>query len=64
MVAYASSFDVPALFAKTVSDAAFLLQIISGPDPYDSTCLDEAFEYEDLSSSQDLSGVVVGIPQV
>jgi aspartyl-tRNA(Asn)/glutamyl-tRNA(Gln) amidotransferase subunit A len=66
MVSYASSFDVPAILAKNTLDAALILQIISGPDPYDSTCLDTSIDVSDLfnDSQSDLTGLVVGIPQV
>lgn len=37
LIAYASSFDQIGIFANTVADAALLLEIMSGPDEYDST---------------------------
>jgi aspartyl-tRNA(Asn)/glutamyl-tRNA(Gln) amidotransferase subunit A len=37
LIAYASSFDQIGIFAKTVADAALLLEIIAGPDDFDST---------------------------
>lgn len=66
MVSYASSFDVPAIFSKTVADAAYLLQTISGPDAYDSTCLDTDIDLSMFlkDKATDLKGLVVGIPQV
>ncbi len=38
LVAFASSLDQIGPFARTVADAAALLDVISGPDPRDSTC--------------------------
>ncbi|MBL0055786.1 MAG: Asp-tRNA(Asn)/Glu-tRNA(Gln) amidotransferase subunit GatA [Chitinophagaceae bacterium] len=41
LLAYASSFDSIGVFSNTVEDAAALLEVMSGPDDYDSTCLSE-----------------------
>lgn len=37
LIAYASSFDQIGIFSKTVADAALVLEVIAGPDDYDST---------------------------
>lgn len=37
LIAYASSFDQIGIFAKTVADVALVLEIIAGPDDFDST---------------------------
>jgi aspartyl-tRNA(Asn)/glutamyl-tRNA(Gln) amidotransferase subunit A len=37
LIAYASSFDQIGIFAKSVADAAVVLEIIAGPDAFDST---------------------------
>ena len=37
LIAYASSFDQIGIFAKSVGDAAVVLEIIAGPDAFDST---------------------------
>lgn len=37
LVAYASSFDVIGIFSKEVEDCALVLEVIAGPDEYDST---------------------------
>ena len=39
LIAYASSFDQIGIFSNTVSDAALLLEVMSGADEYDSTAL-------------------------
>lgn len=39
LIAYASSFDQIGIFSSTIDDAALLLDIMSGPDDYDSTAL-------------------------
>ncbi len=38
LIAYASSFDIIGPIAKSVSDAAIVLEVMSGGDNYDSTC--------------------------
>ncbi|MDE3083325.1 MAG: Asp-tRNA(Asn)/Glu-tRNA(Gln) amidotransferase subunit GatA [Acidobacteriota bacterium] len=42
LIAFASSLDQIGPFAKTVADAALVLEVISGHDPMDSTSLPEA----------------------
>jgi aspartyl-tRNA(Asn)/glutamyl-tRNA(Gln) amidotransferase subunit A len=37
LIAYASSFDQIGIFANSVDDAAIVLEVISGPDDFDST---------------------------
>jgi aspartyl-tRNA(Asn)/glutamyl-tRNA(Gln) amidotransferase subunit A len=61
LVAFASSLDQVGPFATSVADAAELLQVIAGPDPRDSTCLNA--EVPDFSSglSQSIKGLKVGV---
>jgi len=63
LVAFASSLDQIGPLAKTVKDAAILLQAIAGPDTNDSTCA--PFEVPDFTSSlgRDIKGIKVGIPK-
>jgi aspartyl-tRNA(Asn)/glutamyl-tRNA(Gln) amidotransferase subunit A len=44
LIAYASSFDQIGIFSNTVEDAGLLLEIMSGPDEYDSTALSTKLE--------------------
>ena len=37
LIAYASSFDTIGILAKTVHDCAMILEIVAGPDEFDST---------------------------
>jgi aspartyl-tRNA(Asn)/glutamyl-tRNA(Gln) amidotransferase subunit A len=46
LIAYASSFDQIGIFAKSVDDAALILEVISGKDEYDSTAVDVDFQYK------------------
>jgi aspartyl-tRNA(Asn)/glutamyl-tRNA(Gln) amidotransferase subunit A len=39
LIAFASSLDQIGPIARTVEDAALLLDVVAGPDPADSTCL-------------------------
>ena len=61
LVAFASSLDQIGPFARTVSDAALLLEVISGHDPLDSTSIPEA--PADLTSVLDrgVEGMRIGI---
>ncbi|RJQ38936.1 Asp-tRNA(Asn)/Glu-tRNA(Gln) amidotransferase subunit GatA [Candidatus Microgenomates bacterium] len=70
-LAMASSFDQIGPIAKTVADARLLLEWISGPDGYDSNCIDSHFRGNNNSLSlrgaqatrQSLKGIRVGIPK-
>ena len=42
LAAYSSSFDTVGIMAKSVEDAALLLETMSGPDDFDSTLSEEA----------------------
>ena len=61
LVAFASSLDQVGPFAGSVADVAELLQVIAGPDPRDSTCLDA--EVPDFSAglNQSIKGLKVGV---
>jgi len=43
LIAYASSFDQIGIFAKNVEDVAIALNIMAGPDEFDSTAIKEHF---------------------
>jgi aspartyl-tRNA(Asn)/glutamyl-tRNA(Gln) amidotransferase subunit A len=45
LIAYGSSFDQIGVLANTVPDAALILDVISGPDAYDSTALQEKLSF-------------------
>ncbi len=65
MVAYGSSFDQIGPLARTVKDAAVLLQTISGHDDRDSTCLEAPVpDYAALLAERgDLKGLKLGLPK-
>lgn len=61
LIAFASSLDQIGPFARSVEDAANLLEVISGHDPKDSTSLDMPVErYADFLKN-DLKGKKVGV---
>ena len=61
LIAFASSLDQIGPFARTVEDAANLLEVISGHDPKDSTSLDLPVEHYSDSLNSDLTGKKVGV---
>lgn len=53
LLAYASSFDTIGIFAHTVEDTALVLEIVAGPDEYDSTVSHEPVQsYSTLPKEQ------------
>lgn len=61
LVAFASSLDQVGPFAKTVEDAALLLESISGHDPRDATSLPQPAPDIRRHFTDDLRGVRVGL---
>ncbi len=61
LMAMASSFDQIGPVAKSVEDAAILLQLISGHDRFDSTSVDQSFNYFE-NFDQPLKGLKIGVP--
>ncbi len=63
LVAFASSLDQIGPLTKDVQDAALLLQVISGPDPKDSTSVDHPVPDYLTALTGELKGVTVGVPK-
>ena len=61
LVAFASSLDQVGPFASSVADVAELLQVIAGPDPRDSTCLDAEVPDFSAGHNQPIKGLKVGV---
>lgn len=61
LIAFASSLDQIGPFARTVEDAANLLEVISGHDPKDSTSLNIPVEHYAASLNNDIKGLKVGV---
>ncbi len=63
MVAFASSLDQPGLIVKTAKDAAYVLNIMAGVDPKDSTSIADTTPDYIKSLSRPLTGLKIGIPK-
>ena len=61
LIAFASSLDQIGPFARTVEDAANLLEVISGHDPHDSTSLNIPVEHYAQHLSDDIKGKKIGL---
>jgi aspartyl-tRNA(Asn)/glutamyl-tRNA(Gln) amidotransferase subunit A len=63
LVAFASSLDQIGPITKDVRDAAILMNVISGPDQYDSTSLDEKVPDFTASLEKGVKGLKLGLPK-
>ncbi|MGN6400901.1 MAG: amidase family protein, partial [Flavisolibacter sp.] len=52
LIAYGSSFDQIGVLSNTVSDAAAILEVMAGPDAFDSTALTQKEAFTNLSASE------------
>jgi aspartyl-tRNA(Asn)/glutamyl-tRNA(Gln) amidotransferase subunit A len=63
LVAFASSLDQAGPISKTVRDSALLLNALAGPDPHDTTCLNEPVPDYTAELGKDLGGFRIGLPK-
>jgi len=63
IVAFASSLDQAGPIAKTVEDAAMLLQSMAGHDAKDSTSLTDALPDFRAATKRSIKGMVIGVPE-
>jgi aspartyl-tRNA(Asn)/glutamyl-tRNA(Gln) amidotransferase subunit A len=63
LVAFASSLDQIGTFGRTVADAALLLEVIAGADPWDSTSADRPVPALTAELDRGVEGLVVGVPR-
>jgi len=61
LIAFASSLDCPGPIARTISDAALMLQAIAGPDVNDSTAAQEAVPDYLAGLEQGVKGMRIGL---
>ncbi|XP_011873318.1 PREDICTED: glutamyl-tRNA(Gln) amidotransferase subunit A, mitochondrial [Vollenhovia emeryi] len=58
-----NSMDVPGILARTVDDAALILNAVAGPDEADPTTVRREYEPINLPETIDISNLRVGIPK-
>src|SRR6516165_1215206 len=63
VIAYASSLDQVGPFAKTVRDAAILLEEIAGVDLHDSTCSARSVPNYELALTGKVEAMRIGVPR-
>jgi aspartyl-tRNA(Asn)/glutamyl-tRNA(Gln) amidotransferase subunit A len=63
LVAFASSLDQVGPLAKTVRDAALIMNAIAGHDPADTTSLNEPVPDYTATLGRDLKGIRIGLPK-
>ncbi|MBN2097004.1 MAG: Asp-tRNA(Asn)/Glu-tRNA(Gln) amidotransferase subunit GatA [Candidatus Omnitrophica bacterium] len=63
LIAFASSLDQIGPLTKDVQDAALLMNVISGADPNDSTCVDTPVPDYTQSLLNDVHGLKLGVPK-
>ncbi|HOP64463.1 MAG TPA: Asp-tRNA(Asn)/Glu-tRNA(Gln) amidotransferase subunit GatA [Spirochaetota bacterium] len=62
LVAFASSLDQIGTFGRSVTDAASLLQVISGYDKKDSTSVNRPNDIDPDSLNSEIKGMKLGVP--
>src|SRR5213082_2273713 len=63
LTAFASSLDQVGSLTKTVRDSALIMNAIAGPDPCDTTCLNEPVPDYTAGLGRGLKGVRLGLPK-
>jgi aspartyl-tRNA(Asn)/glutamyl-tRNA(Gln) amidotransferase subunit A len=63
VIAFASSLDHPGPFARTVADAAAVLEVIAGHDPNDATSIPSPPGEYVKACTAGMSGLRVGVPK-
>src|SRR5437868_10413695 len=63
LTAFASSLDQVGSLTKTVRDSALIMNAIAGPDPCDTTCLNEPVPDYAAGLGRGLKGVRLGLPK-
>jgi aspartyl-tRNA(Asn)/glutamyl-tRNA(Gln) amidotransferase subunit A len=63
LIAFASSLDQVGPFTHDVTDAALMMEVISGHDKRDATCVDAAVPEYTKSLNMPVNGLRIGIPK-
>jgi aspartyl-tRNA(Asn)/glutamyl-tRNA(Gln) amidotransferase subunit A len=61
LVAFASSLDQVGTLARTVEDAALLLEVLAGYDPRDSTCVNVPVPPYQVAARERIEGLRIGL---
>ncbi len=63
LVAFASSLDQVGVFGQTVHDAAMVMEVIAGHDPFDATSTDNPVPRYRDADERGVKGMVIGRPK-
>ncbi len=63
LIAFASSLDRVGPFARSVEDAATMLEVLSGPDAMDATSSQAAVGAYAAEAKKDVAGLRIGVPE-
>ena len=63
MIAFASSLDQAGPMARTAEDCAYMLNVMAGFDPKDSTSIDEPVNDYCAQLNDDIQGLKIGLPK-
>ncbi len=63
LIAFASSLDRVGPFARSVEDAAVMLEVLAGPDAMDATCSHETVAGYAAETKKDVAGLRIGVPE-
>ena len=63
LIAFASSLDRVGPFARSVADAATMLEVLAGPDPMDSTASPQPVANYASDAVKPVNGLRIGVPE-
>jgi aspartyl-tRNA(Asn)/glutamyl-tRNA(Gln) amidotransferase subunit A len=63
LIAFASSLDRVGPLARSVADAATMLEVLAGPDAMDSTCSHETVGGYVAEAVKEVAGLRIGVPE-
>jgi aspartyl-tRNA(Asn)/glutamyl-tRNA(Gln) amidotransferase subunit A len=63
LIAFASSLDRVGPFARSVADAAVMLQVLAGPDSMDATSSAQPVANYPAEAAKDVVGLRIGVPE-
>jgi aspartyl-tRNA(Asn)/glutamyl-tRNA(Gln) amidotransferase subunit A len=63
LIAFASSLDRVGPFARSVQDAAILLEVLAGPDPMDATTSSQPVPHYGVEAAKSVAGLRIGVPE-